>query len=195
MSRLPSAPSPLPPAAGAGTALPRRGKGGRPPRGYWGEVWWRFRKDRLGVAALAGIGLMAIVAIGAPFIAGKRPIACRYKGEWYFPVSYHYTGRENAAFFRDPDGLIFKRPYAEVLAEDPESFAVWPLVGADPIDPAGGEKGLPPGPGHLFGTDGHGRDVFSRMVHGTSTALLVGLLSMGIAAAGSTWSSRGSSTS
>jgi ABC-type dipeptide/oligopeptide/nickel transport system permease subunit len=34
----------------------------------------------------------------------------------------------------------------------------------------------PPGPGHLLGTDKHGRDMLSRMIFGTRIALLVGFL-------------------
>ena len=33
----------------------------------------------------------------------------------------------------------------------------------------------PPGPGHLLGTDGIGRDMFSRLLYGTRTSLFVGL--------------------
>ncbi|MDQ7844645.1 MAG: ABC transporter permease [Armatimonadota bacterium] len=33
----------------------------------------------------------------------------------------------------------------------------------------------PPGPNHLFGTDELGRDIFSRVVHGTRYALLIGV--------------------
>jgi peptide/nickel transport system permease protein len=35
----------------------------------------------------------------------------------------------------------------------------------------------PPGPEHIFGTDQYGRDVFSRLVYGSRTALGVGILS------------------
>ncbi|WP_417234784.1 ABC transporter permease [Arthrobacter sp.] len=34
----------------------------------------------------------------------------------------------------------------------------------------------PPGPGHWFGTDESGRDVFSRVIHGARSSLLIGVL-------------------
>jgi peptide/nickel transport system permease protein len=39
---------------------------------------------------------------------------------------------------------------------------------------------LPPGAGHLFGTDELGRDVLSRMIHGSRISLQVGLVSAGL---------------
>lgn len=42
------------------------------------------------------------------------------------------------------------------------------------------EKLLKPGsPGHILGTDGLGRDIFARIIHGTRTALQIGLISAG----------------
>jgi peptide/nickel transport system permease protein len=53
----------------------------------------------------------------------------------------------------------------------------------DPIRTAAREALLPPGPGHLLGTDQYGRDVASRVVHGARISLTVGLVSVSIAVA------------
>jgi peptide/nickel transport system permease protein len=54
------------------------------------------------------------------------------------------------------------------------AWALFPglFTSADPIVGVGAEKFLAPSPGHWFGTDHLGRDVFARAVHGTSQTLL-----------------------
>ncbi len=42
----------------------------------------------------------------------------------------------------------------------------------------------PPGPGHWFGTDELGRDVFCRVIYGTSESLTIGVGAMAIACLG-----------
>lgn len=52
-----------------------------------------------------------------------------------------------------------------------------------PYDPAFIDVGkilIPPGPGHLLGTDELGRDVLSRMIWGARISLLVGFVAVGI---------------
>lgn len=54
-----------------------------------------------------------------------------------------------------------------------------------PYDPVSGDFLAilqPPGQKHLLGTDGFGRDVFSRLVYGARTALIVGLSGSAVAA-------------
>jgi peptide/nickel transport system permease protein len=53
-----------------------------------------------------------------------------------------------------------------------------------PYEPARQDYGsvlLPPGKGHLMGTDNFGRDVCSRVIHGSRVSLTVGLLAVGLA--------------
>ena len=52
----------------------------------------------------------------------------------------------------------------------------------DPLAQDIDQRLRPPGAGHFFGTDGFGRDIFSRVVHGARGALSVGLLAVGMAA-------------
>ena len=59
-----------------------------------------------------------------------------------------------------------------------------PLVAPyNPIEQSLGSQLLGPSPAHLFGTDEYGRDIFSRVVYGSRTALVIGLLADGIAIA------------
>ncbi len=156
--------------------------------GFWQDAWRRFRRNRLGTAALVFIGIAAVCAILAPAIAGTRPIVCRYKGQLYFPaLEYVYEGGENAIFLRDGFRGVFPTGLAR---KDPDSWAIWPLIYKDPYryiesgewpgDP-GDEDRAPPSLRNFFGTDDQRRDVFARVLYGTRIALAVGVFSMGIA--------------
>lgn len=46
----------------------------------------------------------------------------------------------------------------------------------NPLAVNGGQALLPPGPGHLFGTDQFGRDVLSRVVYGLGIDVVIGLI-------------------
>ena len=162
-----------------------------PSPGFWRESWRRFRTRKLAVLALAFVVGLTALAATAPMIAGTRPIITRYKGEIYFPFVWYYNRTwENPIFNKDR----FRGRYVENLkANDPHSWAVWPLVYQDPyrrIRSEGEWPGRPENPidgppsrYNWFGTNQSGVDVFAQMVHGTRTALLVGFVSMGIAGA------------
>jgi peptide/nickel transport system permease protein len=159
--------------------------------GFWWETWRRFRRRKLAMLALAFVAFLSLVALLSPAIAGTRPIVCRYKGQVYFPfLGYFHPAWENPVFQRDK----FRRRYPENLTQnDPGGWAVWPLSFNDPYrrvyenewpdrpaNPAR-DQGRPTAT-NWFGTDQRGVDVFAQMVHGTRIALLVGFVSMGIAA-------------
>ncbi|WP_435070192.1 ABC transporter permease [Amycolatopsis thermoflava] len=62
------------------------------------------------------------------------------------------------------------------------SWALLPglFTGQDPAAGVPADKFLPPGTGHWFGTDHLGRDLFSRVVHGTATSVGSALIAVGI---------------
>ena len=146
----------------------------------------------IGVFALGAAAMLAVVAFFSPAIAGTKPVVCRYKGSLYFPAQGYLNEQwENPIFNRDR----FRNVYPKNLRrKDPQSWAIWPLVYQDPdrIVKAGEWGDRPENPSgaddcspnrcNWFGTTKAGIDVFARMVHGTRTALLVGFVSMGLAA-------------
>jgi len=159
--------------------------------GFWMAAWRRYRRRPLAMAALAFVGFLVAVAVFAPAIAGTKPVLCRYKGRLYAPCLGYFDRRlEPAIFARDK----FRGTYPRNLAEkDPESWAIWPLVFQDPYRAVRADEwpGRPENPSmdqgvpswaHPFGTDQAGVDVLAKMIHGTTVALLVGFVSMGIAA-------------
>ncbi len=162
-----------------------------PSRGFWAEAWLRFRQRKMAMMALYYIGFLCLIALLSPAIAGTKPIVCRYKGTLYFPAMGYFNRRwEKPVFQRDR----FYRIYPTNLQKnDPNSWAVWPLVYQDPYrrvrdgewdDRPGNPTGTDGQPSrrNLLGTNQQGFDVFAQMVHGTRIALTVGFVSMGIAA-------------
>ena len=167
--------------------------------GFWVLAWRRFQRRKLSMLALAVVMCLSGIAVFSPMIAGTKPIVCKYKGNLYFPcLAYFNADWENPVFCRSP----FRKRYPENLRKnDPESWAIWPLVFQDPyravrdgewqdknaegewVDrPGNPYHGGLPSMLNFFGTYKQGVDVFASMVHGTRIALLVGFVSTGIAA-------------
>jgi peptide/nickel transport system permease protein len=165
----------------------------RPGRGYWSDAWRRYRKNPLGMIALAYVVILTLVAILSPTIVGTKPIVVRYQGRIGFPCLGYFNPRwEDRQLVAQE---LRKRYSPERLKEkDGNSWAVWPLIFQDPYRRVRegewpGQLGNPSGnEGHpsrtnLFGTTQTGVDVFAQLIHGTRVALLVGFVSTGIAAA------------
>ena len=158
--------------------------------GFWAEAWRRYRCRPLAVGGLGFVGFLVVVAAFAPAIAGTKPVLCRYKGRLYAPCLGYFDRRlEPAIFTKDK----FRGTYPRNLAaKDPDSWALWPLFFQDPYRSVRNDEwpGRPENPAmdqgrpswnNLFGTDQAGVDVLAKMVHGTTVALQVGFVSMGIA--------------
>ncbi len=143
-------------------APPRRG------RSYWAIVWRQFRRQTMAMGALVCIIGLFLVAIFAGCIANDRPIIMRYKGTLYVPA-VRTTGSIAAS--------DFKKIEADM---DDGDWAVWPLVRYGPAENVLEDFLTPPSARHLLGTDHLGRDVLSRMVHGSRVSLSVGFVAVSI---------------
>lgn len=148
------------------------------PRGFWPRVWRELRANRSAVASLWMVALMAVLALGADFIANDKPYYMRLDGESYFPVLIDYGVALGVRQWPAPLlNADFKR--LERRAER----IVWPPIphSATRVDLTG-ETLAEPSVEHWFGTDRLGRDVAAGMVHGTRISLTIGLVVVAIQA-------------
>ena len=135
-------------------------------QGYWKGVWIELKKDRLAVISLVFIIALCFVAIFQDFIAGNKPIILVTDTGYYFPVLKDYDQFRNVNFKK--------------LSQKKDIYAVFPPV---PYSPTENDLLLilkPPSSKHYLGTDDRGRDVLSRMIHGTRISLSIGVIAVGI---------------
>ncbi|MEK7221430.1 MAG: ABC transporter permease [candidate division NC10 bacterium] len=151
-------------------------------------MWWRFQKHRLAMVSTVVVLLFYLVVVLADFLSYSNPLASEaqrsllppqrihwFDGGRFAPHVYGLTGR------RDP--ITFKRVYTP----DPEKkipvrffargfdYRLFGLIPADRhfigVEGATAEETL-----FVLGTDEQGRDLWSRLMYGTQTSLIIGLV-------------------
>lgn len=151
---------------------------------YWSIVKRQFKKNRLAVWSLRFFYVILFVAIFADFLANEKPLYCRIDGKTYFPVIQQYF--VDLGFSSWDEKLQMKRwsdhQYESVLfppiTYSPTTIDKKNLSYTSPLVT---QKLAPRMSHHWLGTDALGRDVAAGMIHGTRTAMLVGVVSMSIA--------------
>lgn len=155
---------------------------------YWQLVRLRLRKNAYGMAGLIFCLLIVITAIFADFIA---PYSGQTKDR-----NAVYSPPQIVRIWSETDGLSWPFVYGFEEQMDMETFEItfvpspekktslsffvsgdkWTFLGMEfDTHLFGGENGQMV---HLLGTDNLGRDVFARMIHGTSITLLMGFMVM-----------------
>lgn len=148
------------------------------PRSYWQMVWHHFKKKRLALGGFWVSLLLFLMAIFAPLLANGRPVCFSYQGHWYWPI---FSGIEGIGPYTWKD---LKKDAPFVLQWNIEGrgdFAIWPPVPYSPTEYDLLESLTGPTREHWLGTDDSGRDVLSRMIHGSRVSLSVGFVAVGIA--------------
>lgn len=141
-------------------------------------VWHHFRKKRLALAGLLVSLLLFVVAILAPLLANDRPLFLSHQGLWYWPV---FSGADGVGPYGWKD---LKKTSPFMFQWDIRGhgdYAIWPPVPYSPTEYDLLESLAGPTPRHWLGTDDSGRDVLSRMIHGSRISLSVGFVAVGIA--------------
>jgi peptide/nickel transport system permease protein len=154
------------------------------PQDYWSIVRRQFAKNKLAVWSLRLFYGILFIALFANILANEKPLYCKIDGQIHFPVFRQWLVDLNIAEWEDK--FVLKRWH-----EHNYESAIFPPITYSPntIDKKNltytspfQEQNLSPYcRKHYLGTDALGRDVAAGMIHGTRTAMLVGLISMSIA--------------
>ena len=159
--------------------------------GQWKLIWWKFRKHRL--AMLGGIVTLFIYFVAlfaeflAPFSSGTYSSTYPYAppqalhlgtvdGEWGLYVNGYDVAFDNDTLARtfvvDEDTRIPVSLFARG-----EPYRMWGLI---PMERHLIAPETPGDPMYLMGADRLGRDMFSRVIHGTRVSMSIGLIGVAI---------------
>jgi len=158
----------------------------------WQLMWWRFRKHRLAMAAAIVLIIFYIIVLIADFLAYADPDASEAQRSLMPPQPIHWM--DNGKFSphvygitgaRDP--VTFKRVYeTDPNTKYPVLFFAqgfeYEWLGFIPSNlHLIGVEGIEAGEVlSLMGTDMQGRDLWSRLMYGTRTSLVIGLASVAL---------------
>jgi peptide/nickel transport system permease protein len=141
--------------------------------GFVRLTWQRFRQDRYAMTGLYAIAVLFVVSYLAPILANNKPIAMAVEGRWRFPAVAELFPLNRIVSYPELRSVDFTRL-------DPSSVRLKAPVPYSPYQSSLGERLQRPSRRHWLGTDTLGRDVCSRLVHGTRIPLQVGLVAVTI---------------
>ena len=150
---------------------------------YWGIVKRQFKKNKMAVWSLRMVYVIMFIGIMADFIANDKPFFCRINGNSYFPIFKSYgvalgiakypPELSNVNWNEVKYDFVIRTP----IPYSPQNLDLKNKDYKSPLDEQDVESSAWR---HHLGTDNLGRDVLAGMVHGTRTAMLVGIISMSI---------------
>ena len=150
---------------------------------YWGIVKRQFKKNKLAVYSLKFVYFIVFVGFFADFLASDKPLYCTINDNSYFPIFRTYLVNLGVAKFPTDMAQV---NWAETTFETeirtliPYSPQYMDLKNKDYVSPFDNQDITSFRWRHWLGTDNLGRDVMAGMIHGTRTAMLVGIISMSI---------------
>jgi peptide/nickel transport system permease protein len=136
------------------------------------DQFWQKKLSRLGIAIVV---LMMLSALFAPFLASKKPYYYVDQDKITFPVLEDVFVLSH--FFHYPEYIEtdFRK-----LSQDPNEHLILPPIPYSPTEYNLEQILVKPSFEHLMGTDDQGRDVASRMIHGSQVSLSVGFVAVAI---------------
>ncbi|MBS1593869.1 MAG: ABC transporter permease [Bacteroidetes bacterium] len=144
----------------------------------------QFNRNRPAVWSLRLLMFIFLIGISADFIANEKPYYAEIKGQTYFPVlrgigvDWGLTTWPTELSNVDWRDLQYDKV---VWALVPYSPTTMDSKNRDYVGPFDQQNVASARWKHYLGTDNLGRDVLSGMIHGTTVAMMVGVVSMSVA--------------
>jgi len=150
----------------------------------WKAALKKIKSSKRGRFAIGILVFYIFLAIFGDFIANDKPLYAKRSGHHEFPVLKNYFVQLGWAKF---DGVVFREGWKNLEYQK----VLWPPIPyqSTNLDLKNDQFVSPFGPQnvsswkqwHWMGTDQLGRDVAAGIISGARSALLVGLIAMGIA--------------
>lgn len=157
----------------------------------WQLMWWRFRKHKLALVSGVLVILIYLVAFMAEFLAPYSSVSYIADSKNMPPQRLHFMragedGKKSFAPFVYPytmkiDPVSLRRQFVEDTSTiipvkffgKGEPYKMWGLFNAERhlVTPEDYKM-----PMYLFGGDSMGRDLMSRVIHGTRISMSIGLI-------------------
>jgi peptide/nickel transport system permease protein len=158
---------------------------------YWALVWWRFKRSKAAIVGAVIVILSYLIGVlfaefFSPYLVNQQSDYVEAQPQW--PHFVDEQGRFHLRPFvygleETIDQELFKRTFeVDKTRQYPLYFFVratpYKLLGLIPMDIHlfGTDPNDPEAHVYLFGTDGLGRDVFSRIIFGARLSLVLGLV-------------------
>ena len=163
-------------------------------------AWTQFKKNKIALVSLYLLFALIFIALFAPYIANDRPLYAKYEGNALYPAFASETRTDSIYNAKGDFVQVLQYDITDwrqlnltsvVWAPIPYSPGSMDRYNRDYAAPNGKQRfknaageiiDIPSKFRHKLGTDGIGRDLASGLIHGTRISLMVGIVSMGIAA-------------
>jgi len=166
-------------------------------------AWKQFKKNKPSIISFYILIFLIIIALSAHFIANDQPFYAQYRGKTFYPIFQTYFNPAKVDSTQNPETGNWEKLQFDITdwKQLPLESVVWAPIPYSPEkpdrynreyvsptavqyykNPEGQRVQAPKRFRHHMGTDAIGRDVAAGLIHGTKVSLLVGIISMGIAA-------------
>jgi len=152
---------------------------------YVALVMKQFKRNKMAMAGFWMVAVLALIALTADFIASDRPLLISYGGKISSPALYGYLtdlglASWPAEFRNKKFKLIVEMDERKPESERKVDWVLFPLIPFSPNDYDLDYVITPPSWSHWLGTDDTGRDLTSRLIHGTRISISIGLVAVSI---------------